>query len=302
MKCPKCAYVGFEESDRCRHCGYDFSLIAPAESPAAPAPLRAVDLPRPASYREPARAGIDADLRVDAAAPPVDLPLAAPPLSTGPMSLSSGSPSASMASTAPVSLPPSLFADPQPPPARTPLAVRRTAERPRSRATPHVVRRPRPVLLDPPSIDTVTEADAAPEAVVAAPPVARLLSVVVDVALLAGIDAAVVYLTAQIASVPVGQVLTLPLVPLAAFVVGLNVAYLAVFTANGGQTLGKMATGLRVEGIDGALTFGGAVVRVAAALVGGLIAGAGFLPALVRADRRAVHDQIAHTRVVKVSA
>jgi uncharacterized RDD family membrane protein YckC len=63
-----------------------------------------------------------------------------------------------------------------------------------------------------------------------------------------------------------------------------------------------MATGLRVEATDGALTFGGAVVRVGAALAGGLMAGAGFLPALFRADRRAVHDQVAHTRVVKVSA
>src|SRR5262245_45953145 len=26
MKCPKCGYLGFETSDRCRNCGYDFSL------------------------------------------------------------------------------------------------------------------------------------------------------------------------------------------------------------------------------------------------------------------------------------
>ena len=117
MKCPKCAYVGFEESDRCRHCGYDFSLMAPAEAAASPEPLRAADMPRHASYREPSRATIDADLNVEAAAPLVDLPLAA----AAPTSLPAG------ASAAPVPLPPSLFADPQPPPARTPLAVRRTA-------------------------------------------------------------------------------------------------------------------------------------------------------------------------------
>ena len=28
MKCPKCSYLGFETGDRCRNCGYDFSLIA----------------------------------------------------------------------------------------------------------------------------------------------------------------------------------------------------------------------------------------------------------------------------------
>ena len=31
MKCPKCGYLGFEHVERCRNCGYDFSL-APAQS------------------------------------------------------------------------------------------------------------------------------------------------------------------------------------------------------------------------------------------------------------------------------
>ena len=32
MKCPKCGYLGFETTDRCRNCGYDFSLTpAPVE-------------------------------------------------------------------------------------------------------------------------------------------------------------------------------------------------------------------------------------------------------------------------------
>src|SRR5262245_46133541 len=28
MKCPKCDYLGFETGDRCKNCGYDFSLLA----------------------------------------------------------------------------------------------------------------------------------------------------------------------------------------------------------------------------------------------------------------------------------
>lgn len=134
-----------------------------------------------------------------------------------------------------------------------------------------------------------------------APPAARLLSVAIDGALIVGIDASVVYLTAKIANVPL-DVASLPLAPLATFLLGLNIAYLAVFTANGGQTLGKMAAGLRVEGTDGPVSFGDASVRVVIAIVGGLAAGTGFLPALWRQDRRAVHDQVAHTRVVKVLA
>ena len=26
MRCPKCQYISFESSDRCRNCGYEFSL------------------------------------------------------------------------------------------------------------------------------------------------------------------------------------------------------------------------------------------------------------------------------------
>ena len=34
MKCPKCHYLGFETGDRCKNCGYDFSLLSVAESSA----------------------------------------------------------------------------------------------------------------------------------------------------------------------------------------------------------------------------------------------------------------------------
>ena len=30
MKCPKCLYIGFETGDRCKNCGYDFSLLGMA--------------------------------------------------------------------------------------------------------------------------------------------------------------------------------------------------------------------------------------------------------------------------------
>src|SRR4051812_19496277 len=35
MKCPKCSYLGFDTGDRCRNCGYDFSLVShPSSDPA----------------------------------------------------------------------------------------------------------------------------------------------------------------------------------------------------------------------------------------------------------------------------
>ena len=36
MRCPKCRYITFDSADRCRNCGYDFSLAVD---------LPAVDLP-----------------------------------------------------------------------------------------------------------------------------------------------------------------------------------------------------------------------------------------------------------------
>jgi uncharacterized RDD family membrane protein YckC len=40
MKCPKCGYLGFETSERCRNCGYDFSLAVEISGPADELPLR----------------------------------------------------------------------------------------------------------------------------------------------------------------------------------------------------------------------------------------------------------------------
>ena len=33
MKCPKCGYLGFETTDRCRNCQYDFSLAPFSSDP-----------------------------------------------------------------------------------------------------------------------------------------------------------------------------------------------------------------------------------------------------------------------------
>lgn len=279
MKCPKCAYVGFEETDRCRHCGYDFSM---APSPvAASVPAARLDDPRPRQYAAAVRAervATDLSQEADSTGEPFqDLPLRAPAF-------------------------PMLVHETPPPPARTPLAVRRaSSDRPRSRPAAQVLRRASAPLLEsePEPVEPVERAE--PHCEVASAGV-RLVAALVDGVVLAGIDLAVVYLTAQLAGLPVAEAATLPIVPLGAFLLGLNVAYLAVFTASGGQTLGKMAMGLRVVPLSGGLTPGDAAVRVVVALAGSVAIGAGFVPALVRADGRALHDFAARTRVVKVGS
>ena len=282
MKCPKCGYVGFEDTEKCRHCSYDFALLHAEMAAFAPAEPLTVPLPRiftPAARAERlAHDMVDFDMsRAPAPGGPLqDLPLA------------------------PVAFP--VFVPEAPAAARTPLAVRRAAaERPRSRPTTRIMRRPSAPLLDAVP-EQVEGARTAASAIAVAPSGLRLAAAVLDVTVLAGIDLAVVYLTVQLTGLPFAEVATLPLVPLGAFLLGLNVAYLAVFTASGGQTLGKMAMGLRVEALSGGLSASGALVRVGVALAGSLVAGAGFLPALMRTDGRALHDYAARTRVVKVEA
>ena len=100
MKCPKCHYLGFETGDRCKNCGYDFSLLSVAESeppdyeihPAAidDVPVHVVehialdDDPWLGAEEEPEEPRIELAMRFpesDATAEPVpDLPLAPPTL------------------------------------------------------------------------------------------------------------------------------------------------------------------------------------------------------------------------------
>jgi uncharacterized RDD family membrane protein YckC len=157
--------------------------------------------------------------------------------------------------------------------------------------------------LPPADRQAATEASAAP---VNQPvtPRQRVVAALVDGALLGAIDAGIVWFTLRICALTIGQAATLPLLPLATFCVILDVGYLLLFTATSGQTVGKMAAGIRVvvaspDSTDGGyVTFRQAAVRALLTLPSALAAGAGFLPALFGRGP-AVHDRLAHTRVVR---
>ena len=281
MKCPKCQYFSFDNGDRCRNCGYDFSLVpdAPADLPIhdgteAVGPLGDFSLhDAPALPLFPREAGdSDAPLVASGAAP------------------------------------------------RPPLAVRRAKPNvgpPRARREPartDIDPAPRlaldsaemPVVPEPAVAREATPPEPSPPepASVAASAGARLGGALVDLVLTLGIDAVVVYFTLKICDLTFGQVLSLPLAPLICFLALLNGGYVATFVAAGGQTIGKMAAGTRVVPVDPAapvserVSFGQSVVRAAGYLVSALPLGLGFLPAFF-GDRRALHDRLADTRVIK---
>lgn len=80
----------------------------------------------------------------------------------------------------------------------------------------------------------------------------------------------------------------------------IRAVYETFFVANYAATPGKMACGLQVLRADGSrLTFGRALGRFFAKILSGIILGIGFIMAAFDPEKRALHDQICDTRVVK---
>ena len=270
MKCPKCGYLGFETTERCRHCGYDFSLSTSAENGA----LDALPL-RHSGERE---------------APLADLDL-------------TGLDTATAVATPPSDEIAQMYAL-EPPPARTPLAVRRSTPEVPRRRTPRVIKRDvedAGLELEPAATpgDQTTYREAADVAGVPSA-LRRVGAAFVDVLILAGINTAALYLTLAIAGLSMAEWRVVPAVPMAAFLLLLNAGYLIAFTTSNGQTIGKMMTGIRVVADHGGrVDIASAALRTLGALICVALAGLPYLPALLSHDGRALHDRLAGTRVIK---
>jgi uncharacterized RDD family membrane protein YckC len=353
MKCPKCGYLGFETTDRCRNCQYDFSLAPFATEPdltlqdsdRMPDPTADFELPGiPPPTDNLSSASLDLDRLFGAdALPPskplmsarMNTPLAAafvPPDPPPPQALTF----ADVPAPPPVEAPPredgeveipldaiEAPADPSalpfddaplvatPRAARPPLAVRRTTpEIPRNR--PRATRpgkmesalafdtetpaKPRPGSPRPSAGDTVASLMEPPALGV------RIGAGVIDLALLAAIDAIVVVLTLRMAGLEtsIDDLRVLPPVPFVGFLALLGFGYVASFTVAGGQTIGKMLLKLRVIGDDGRpVDAAGGVLRAVGCMLVPLTLGLSYVPALFTSDHRALHDRLAGTRVVR---
>ena len=316
MKCPKCRYIGFETGDRCRNCGYDFSLLSDAspsfDPPPTPDTPSEPDLVLHGTPAEEQRLSLDLSLR--------------------PAEPSPGTP------TAPPALP--LFRDDEEAEdeplvrmaaPRAPIAVRKTPDAQRLRfPRPLADNRPEDAVLEfgsEPDLEPGADRDPVIEirqswglrtpavAVDDAPaPLSelhdsdtsplgsRLAAAVIDFGLLFAIDAVVIHFTLRLTSLTLADWRLIPLTPLLIFLFGLKLAYLSAFTLAGGQTIGKMALGICVIGDDdGGLDLSQAVRRAVVEVASVVAAGVPFLLALADPARRGLHDRVAHTRVVALS-
>jgi uncharacterized RDD family membrane protein YckC len=155
VKCPKCEYLGFDTGDRCRNCGYDFSLLALADAP----PDRHDVMLRPAA-EQTSRGGEGAwlDVEIEPAppamvSPPGRLERRPEPVvpsgnaATVPRSSRAGLPEGQDRGDLPLPLFPRTGRDDDEPlitlptAPRPPLSVRRTPEIPRVKAPSPVERR-----------------------------------------------------------------------------------------------------------------------------------------------------------------
>jgi uncharacterized RDD family membrane protein YckC len=310
MKCPKCGYLGFAEADRCRNCGYEFSLAPLAEPPdlplSQPETSRALDdlaLIDAGSTNADRRLDRTSDKpaarddRQDAAAcapgraeSDLELPLFGPPFDDAPLITRPAPPRPPLAVRRSSPEMPRVHED-QPRPASLDLSMELETADPRPRLVP-ADRALTPVWFEP------EEAPAQPALLVA-----RLGAFVLDALVLLAVDTAVVYLTLQISGVALGEFTLVPKGPLVGFLVVQNVGYLVAFTLTG-QTLGKMAAGIKVVSAnpDDVMDLGRALKRTVAWLVLAMPVGLGFLTVLLSRERRGLHDLFAGTRVVRASA
>lgn len=144
------------------------------------------------------------------------------------------------------------------------------------------------------SIDELTDAPVEPGR--------RLGAAGIDVGVLGGIAAFVFWATLRLCNVTISDVGWAALIPFMIFIAVMDLGYLLMFTAAGGQTVGKMLMHIRVVGDDSAadepVPMGRAAWRSVLTLVSVVALGLGWLPALFGRGLT-LHDRLAHTRVVR---
>ncbi len=344
MRCPKCHYLSFEPEPRCKNCGYDTAFsdadiqitiepdsATPLATPPTSARVPTDTLPAPVTATTEATspaASPPVAIRPDDPAVEIEI---GPRPSVAPAAAVSGRPVAQPDVTTELPLFVQNMADDvideplvkMPAKPRPPLAVRRATPDTASMRAQYA--RPMPDdAVEQDFLDELRPRVSPPAPVTASidlrgepasselpeewrQPVGfarRFGASAFDAVLLLAINITVVRLTLYVCGLKLAGLLIVPVAPLFGFFAMLDGGYLVLLTAACGQTLGKMATGIRVVGtsaeaaISDRVTFAQATMRACATIVSLVPFGLGFWLGL-GGEHRTLHDRIAHTRVVR---
>lgn len=340
MKCPKCGYLGYQDVERCRNCGYEFSLVSgssagdlrlrdtePESAPASIGDLDLIDTRMAAAARQALAAAVErpADPQPPQGDASEELPLFDDrQVDDTPLITKASPPRPPLAVRRATPEVPRLRAESRMPANETPqvtslapFSMPKPAPKPGPTPSPDLLPEPEVVLpLPPPEPAPVRSVPAVEPLKPFVPPVVppveiptrparageRMLAALIDITLLLCIDAVIVYFALKVCRLSMSEILLLPPVPTGAFLLLQNFGYLVAFTT-AGQTLGKMLTGLRVVDADSGRSpaIGRAALRSALTLLLALPAGLGLLPVLFTQDGRGLHDRMLGTWVVHVA-
>ncbi|MDA1306427.1 MAG: RDD family protein [Acidobacteria bacterium] len=332
MRCTKCHYLSFEPEPRCKNCGHDLSIdemeldLAPVERDM----LADFDLDlsgdhsgsssRVSAERSGSRMrGYDGG--VATMTPPA---MPKPAVRVAPPAARAAAPMTAPIMTTELPLFVRDMADDEedltplvkvPARPRPPLAVRKATPDPaklRARYAPVAHERdlldsaedvtyapvaPTGMHREPVLYPTEGPAASAPSAIVSTVSMgARVGAAAIDLAVLGSVAAVTIAFTLRVVELPFAQVATLPILPLLAFFALVGIGYEIMFTAANGQTIGKMLMGLRVVSDEDEDRVSLRQATVRALLM--LPLGAGVVAAF-SGTGLAVHDRMAHTRVVQ---
>ena len=128
----------------------------------------------------------------------------------------------------------------------------------------------------------------------------RVGATLIDLLILVGINGSVLLLTGRLGQISVDALREITLLlPLAAFLMLLNCGYVVALTTFGGQTIGKMLLGIRVVlRDDKSVDCRAVLIRTAVAIVSIVPLGVGYLY-IAFARKRALHDVVANTQVIR---
>ena len=328
MTCPTCGGELVPGADRCPVCDAGVAprvegalaadprlLTPPARPKARVEPLR--DIPglrkREKTWRDEVQERVRSrrQKRADAGLPLFDQPETAPPVAAKP----EPPPAPGEPAPPPPIAPPAAERVPEPDLVSTRLSEAELADLPlrppegeAPEAAPRITKRPVPSLDD-----DVLLGESDLEAVVElAPPAGELTPVerparvaeraraaAVDALLFTALCALVVYFTGRAARVDLAALVS-SWPALASYLGLLALFYAGYFTGTTGQTPGKLATGLRVVGVNGRPPgYLRAMARALVGLLGTGLVGLGLVPMAFDPAARALHDRLFHTRVVR---